>query len=210
MATTDSIKYLGVILDPQLSWNLHVNEIYKRVSSKLYFLRKLSSSLPNQNVSQLFKICIQPIFEYCCTVWGNGSANNHNKIQNLQNYAARIVTGNYDYVNYRGSDIVKSLNWQTFDQRKHYFNCVLMFKCIQGLAPSYLSNSVVMACETSDLNTRLVNSNDVSRPDVNIEKYRTAFSYTGALSYNELPENLKCITSLTRFKSSYKATMTNN
>ena len=94
---------------------------------------------------------IQPIYEYCCTVWGNGSVRNKERIQNLQNYASRIVTNNYDYVNCRGLDIVNSLNWQTFEERKDYFNAVLMFKCIHGIAPPHLSNAIVMTCEISDL-----------------------------------------------------------
>ena len=45
---------------------------------------------------------IQPTFDYAITIWGYGCDNNLHKIQRLQNRAARIVTGNYDYVTTRG------------------------------------------------------------------------------------------------------------
>ena len=32
-------------------------------------------------------------------------------------YAARLVLGNFDFMNNRGEDIVKSLNWQTVKER---------------------------------------------------------------------------------------------
>ena len=53
---------------------------------------------------------IQPKIDYAITLWGYTSQQNLQKIR-LQNRAARIVSGNYDYVNTRGIELVKSLQW---------------------------------------------------------------------------------------------------
>ena len=79
-----------------------------------------------------------------------------------------------------------------------------MFKCIHGIAPNHLSNSITMACETSDRQTRLTNSNNVALPEINIEKYRKSFLYSGAVTFNALPDSLKNMTGLQKFKLHYK------
>ena len=47
-------------------------------------------------------------------------------IQRLQNRAARIVTGNYDYVSTRGTELVKRLKWMCVTQRRDYFIIIII------------------------------------------------------------------------------------
>ena len=49
------------------------------------------------------------LFLGAITIWGYTCDINLHKIQRLQNRAARIVTGNYDYVTTRGTELVKRL-----------------------------------------------------------------------------------------------------
>ena len=87
-----------------------------------------------------------PNFDYACTIWGSVNANTK-CIQRLQNRAARIICNNFDIINYRGIDLVRELQWLSISQRINYFLCVLVFNCIHGNAPRYLSDSnVVHAC----------------------------------------------------------------
>ena len=79
---------------------------------------------------------------------------NLHKIQRLQNRAAKIVSGKYDYVNTRGIELVKSSQWMNVHQRRDYFMSILMFKCIHGLAPDYLCNEIAMQNEISERTTR--------------------------------------------------------
>ena len=85
---------------------------------------------------------IQPKIDYAISIWGYTSRQNLNKIQRLQNRAARIITGNRDYVNTRGIELVKTLKWMCVSQRRYYFMLLLMFKSIHGLAPDYLCDVV--------------------------------------------------------------------
>ena len=57
---------------------------------------------------------------------------------------ARIICNNFDYIHSHGIDLVRSLKLLTIRERRDYFLCVLMLKCIHGLAPHYLSNDVTM------------------------------------------------------------------
>ena len=56
------------------------------------------------------------------------------------NRAARIITGNFDYINVRGIDIVKRLQWMSLIERRDYVVALTVFKCIRGMAPTYISD----------------------------------------------------------------------
>ena len=51
-------------------------------------------------------------------------------------------------------DLVRELQWLSISQRINYFLCVLVFNCIHGNAPRYLSDSFDMASHMHDRNTR--------------------------------------------------------
>ena len=92
----------------------------------------------------IYQGIIQPRFDYALTIWGFTSQYNLSKVQRLQNRAARIITGEFDYIHVRGIDIVKNLKWMNVIQRRDYFVALSMFKCIHGMSPSYLSDCITM------------------------------------------------------------------
>jgi hypothetical protein len=169
-------------------------------------LRRLSSFLPHQLLSQIYKTYIQPSLEYGSTVWGNTSKRNLNKLQRLQNYAARIVSGNYDYIETRGIDIVHELAWQTLQERRDYLLASLMFKCTHELAPEYLTDQFNLVLEISERVTRASQSFDLMVPMPHIEKYKQSLLYNGAKFWNtsSLPAELKNANNIQHFKLSYK------
>ena len=67
------------------------------------------------------------------------------------------------YFTDEGDQIVKDLGWQTPDQRYDYFLSNLVYKCIHGMAPHWLTNQILMACENHDRITRSTISMDASR-----------------------------------------------
>ena len=73
---------------------------------------------------------------YCSTVWSNTSKHNINKLQLVQNFAARVVLGlkKFDHI----SQAIKSLNWLPVNDRIYLNDAVMMYKCINKLVHNYL------------------------------------------------------------------------
>ena len=88
------------------------------------------------------------------------------------------MTGNRDYINTRGADLVRELGWQTIDQRRNYFTATLMYRCINETAPRRLINELVMTNDTHDVFTRSTEHSIVQVPQPNME-------------FNEIPLNFK-------------------
>jgi hypothetical protein len=52
---------------------------------------RLRTYLPTESVIMYYNGYILPLFEYCCTVWGETTNLNLEKLRKLQKRAARII-----------------------------------------------------------------------------------------------------------------------
>ena len=116
----------------------------------------------------------------------------------------RLILETWRYINSRGIDLVRSLKLQTIRERRDYFLCVLMFKCIHGLAPHYLSNDGTMHVDIHGYDTRSAENMDLYIPRCTKEIYKRSFSYKGSSLWNKLPTWVKESTSLNDFKHNYR------
>ena len=75
---------------------------------------------------------------YCSNVWANCSKLNIAKLQSVQNFAYRIVSGirKYDHI----TPELKRLKRLPVFSQLYYRNAILAFKCMCGRAPEYLSS----------------------------------------------------------------------
>ena len=84
------------------------------------------------------------------------------------------------------------MEWLTISQRINYLLCFYVYKCMHNITPIYLSNSIDMASNMHDRQTRL------NAPmNVIVLSNRTAgvcksFMYKGAVAWNALPRDVKC------------------
>ena len=102
------------------------------------------SVLPKDLLMTVYKAYFESKFDYGISVWGCTTQPNIDKIQRMQNRVARIITGCYDFINTRELDLINEVNLQNITERRNYFLCNLMIKSMHGLAPTYVSDSIVM------------------------------------------------------------------
>ena len=100
----NNIKYLGFDIDNVLSRDIQTDSISNKLVLIIYRLSRLKPVLPSQMRMYIYTSIIQPKIEFAISIWGYKTPHDINKIQRLQNRAARILTGNYDYVNTIGID----------------------------------------------------------------------------------------------------------
>ena len=69
-------------------------------------------------------------------MWSNTSKKNISKLQKVQNFACRIITGKrkFDHI----TPTLRELRWLPVTSFAKYTLGVLAFKCVKGLAPGYL------------------------------------------------------------------------
>ena len=118
-----SCPYLGVHVDQHLKWDGHILNLCKKISQKLAVVCRLRKVLSKRMLCQQYLLCIQPCINYAISVWGSCSEQNKVLISRLQHRAARIVTGNFDYINVRGqiSWKMKELGSQSLNLWRDYY-----------------------------------------------------------------------------------------
>ena len=85
-------KCLRVQVDENLTWKRHSEHIIKKVVCNISILRGASAILMLENKVTIYEYIIEPYFNYCCLVWDGISEALSNKLQRLQNRAARVIT----------------------------------------------------------------------------------------------------------------------
>ena len=166
-----------------------------------YLLRKI---LPSQLLLNIYKSYVQSKIDYRLSIWGCTTEANLDRIQRIQNLLTRIMCNNFDYINFRGIEMVQTLRLQTIRERRDYFLCILMFKCIHGLGPHYLCNDVTMYVDINGYDTRSVENMDRYLPRCSRGIYKGSFLYKGSSLWNRLPSCLKESISIIDFKRNYR------
>ena len=86
-------KNLGVMLDPYLPWNDHIDYIGCKISAKLGMLRKARKVIPRESCLTLYNAMILPVFDYCAVVWDSCSKADREYLDKLHRRAASIIEG---------------------------------------------------------------------------------------------------------------------
>ncbi|KAJ0351242.1 hypothetical protein KNSL1_003377 [Colletotrichum chrysophilum] len=71
-AKDDAIKVLGLHLDYQLKWNVHITHTLAKVRQKMYQMRRVCGSTWGPDVLKLrhqYITSVRPIFAYTCALW---------------------------------------------------------------------------------------------------------------------------------------------
>ena len=178
-------KHLGVEIDDKLIWNEQIDKVRKKVLTGLYFMKKAANFIPKQYQSMLYNCIIAPYFNYCNVVWGRCNKTLCNKLQVLQNRAAKIITGVSRYGS--STEALNVLNWKNLEEKLSVSEAVVMYKIVNNQAPSYLSNR--FSKRETCYNTR--HKHDLFMQKPNTEYMKRSFTYRGAKLWNSLDDNVK-------------------
>ena len=65
LEVVDSAKLLGVTITCNLTWNLHVAEVIKKTSKRLYFLLQLKRAhVPKSDLVTFYMSCVRSVCDY--------------------------------------------------------------------------------------------------------------------------------------------------
>lgn len=84
-------RYLGVKLDKELNFKIHINTIIKNVSRKLYNLSKMCKFLTTKGCINVYKVMILPFLDISDIFYNSASKSYLSRLQVLQNHAIRII-----------------------------------------------------------------------------------------------------------------------
>ena len=190
-------KLLGVKVDKDMSFELHLKTLCKKVNQKVSALARIAGILPFQKRHILLKTFIESQFSYCPLIWMFCSCTLNKKINHIHERALRIV-----YRDYESSfeDLLKKDKSLTFHHRNIHQVAIEMFKIKEGLSPPFMKDIF-----SNDVEENF--RNDFRRPNINsVKKGCRSLRNFGPIVWNDmLPEKYKSCLTLEEFKSSIKS-----
>ena len=196
-----SCRNIGVVFDDILSFGKQVNALCKTSFWHLRNIWRIRTCLDKQSLEIVVHAFITNKLDFCNSILIGLPKYLIKRLQSVQNCAARLVCGlkKHEHI----SPILNNLHWLPVEKRITYKVLLIVFKCLNGLSPQYLSELLIEYKPTRTL--RSCSKKLLVVPRVNTKRYgERAFSVIGPRLWNSLPQNLRDITNLEHFKKNLK------
>jgi len=154
------------------------------------------SSLTFEAAKTLVHAFVSSRLDYCNSLLYGIGDGLLTKLQTVQNAAARVVTGTrkFDHI----TPVLRQLHWLPVRQRITFKLSMITFKCLDGLAPSYLADVCTpVSSVVGRWQLRSANSGALVVPRTRTTIGRRNFAVAGPATWNSLPVDLR-ISSLSR------------
>ena len=201
ISPTDAARNLGVIFDQHLSMTAHVNNLCKSASFVLRSIGQLRKYLDRATTEKLVHAFVTSRLDYCnCLLFGLPDKL-INKLQRVQNSAARLVTGakKRDHI----SQILSDLHWLPIKKRIMFKLLLIVYKSLNHAAPKYLSE--LFWPYHPKPNLRSSTRSLLVVPNSRLKSFGDrAFEIAGPKLWNALPMNIRAASTTHQFKSLLK------
>ena len=181
-----SIKYLGVMLDDQLSWDFHIQYLSKKLSSACGILGKIKYYVDVPTLITIYHALFKSRLQYAIICWGSANTTILQSLRTIQNRALRHISqatrySKMDtvYLNYR---ILKLDNLYVFELVKFMHD--YSKKCL----PKSFENCFPVV---SHQRTRAATRGDFSIPRCNKVIGQKSIRYQGPKMWNEMSVEIK-------------------
>ena len=100
---TDHVRYLGIIIDENLDWNMHIEYLQQKLNSCIITIKRIKKFIPKNHYQKLYFTLFLSHLTYGISAWGSSSSNKLNKIFSIQKRCIRLLFGkyfNFDHAEY--------------------------------------------------------------------------------------------------------------
>lgn len=84
-------KYLGLIIDDHLDWEIHTTSVLKKLRSYVYVFYKLRATIPLKVMKIVYHSLVESAISYGLTTYGKRNDASLKRIENLQNSIVKIM-----------------------------------------------------------------------------------------------------------------------
>ena len=136
LVRVNQCKYLGVIIDCNLTWNQQIESVRLKALRNLHLLRRARYFIDQPTALMLYQAVIQSHFDYCCPVWMNGHLTRLGRLQVIQNRALRIVLRVDNRFN--RETLYSTLGVDRLSDRWKKQSLLLIYKLVNNMLPQCL------------------------------------------------------------------------
>ena len=202
IVASNSAKNIGVTFDSALTLEQHVSNVCQACYAQLRAISRIRPNLTEDAAATLVHSFVTSRLDCCNSLLYRLSEKVIHKLQLVLNTAARIVTRSKRHE--RITPILRKLHWLPIRYRIDYKLCLMTFKCLNGIAPRYLSDLV----EPYRPSRRLRSSEQnllKRRSGKHGDRYGArSFAVAAPELWNKLPGTLRSCNDIDEFKRQLK------
>ena len=190
-----SIKYLGLIVDNLLKFDLHIDHIKSKIQKRIGAMYRGSSLLPIKYRKMFANGLFLPHFDYLDTIYCKANRKKLNDLDILYKKVAKIALG-VDRTE-SSMTVYKDMKWLPLHLRRQVHLSLYVMKIIKGQCPSNFINKFkfISGGSRDGANCNLYTPKSSSLKQ---------FYYLGARAWNNLPSDLRKIDNHKMFTKDYK------
>ena len=194
---SNQIKFLGIVIDENITWNDQIDIVKRKVSKCIGVLYKAKFILDQKCLKHIYFSFIYSYINYGNIAWASTNQSKLKKIYNKQKHASRIIYNKDKFTH--AKPLMKSLNALNVYQINIFQTLILMFKSQHRLSPTVFQNMFKKIEHKYPTNFA---NNNFKIPNLNLKSTRFAISTRGPTLWNALlTDKIKTVENLSTFQS---------
>lgn len=185
----DNTKFLGILVDKNLTWQNHIDHLCKKLSSALYVIRRIRNITDEKTAFTSYHALFSSHLKYGIVAWGSATIANLNRVLCIQKRAIRTI-----------------LRRNMLDHCKGFFvqyNILTVISLyIMETVLAVVKTNPRLRCGQHTYSTRTRNNIDL--PQHRLTKTAKSPAYTGAFFFNLLPLHVKSMVNTGTFPRTLK------
>ena len=198
------MKFLGVILDEHLTWDLQINEVCNKLKSMFHVFYSIRNFISKDNIKTIYYTLVYSRIKYGISVYGQAGITKINRIQVLQNKLLKVLAGKkFRYSTDKLHDefgLLKVVDITYQEILSFVFNYFM-----DTLTPVFQSYFVTFGAENG-INTRNTN-NLIRKIRQNTNFGANSIKSKGADLWNSLDTEIKLSFTTKQFRVKYKLSL---
>ena len=190
---SDSILDLGITMQADMSFKVHISDVIKRSRNKLSWGLSVFKSRSEEVIMTFYKSLVRPIVDYCCVLWHPTHIGEIALIEGVQRTATSKISS-VSHLNYWQR--LQTLRLMSLQRRRERYALIYMFKILQNRVPNDIE---VVFYENPRLGIKArIPPLPTVRSQVTL--FDSSFAVRGPKLWNLLPKSINTIESFSLFK----------
>lgn len=201
------IKFLGLTLSENLSWQEHITNISTKINKFTGLLSKIKNKLNPAILKDLYYSFIYPNITYGITLWGNSPVSHLKPLITSQKSFIRLIC-NLNPLD-STSSYFETLNILNINNIYIFFTSTFVFKFLHNSLPFYFNEFFKLSHTIQTTSTRHTSTFYTYKTRLKI--YYSSIRIAGPKIWDHLlPDNIKQISNFNLFKHKLKLFLISN
>ena len=180
------LKVLGIYIDKDLNWKKQINIVKKNSMNVVRNVHRLNRFLSLKHRINIYNGIISPLFDYGDILWGGCNKNDAKRLQTVQNFAVKSITGNKKYDS--ASDSFNQLQFLKLEDRRKIHESVFIHKILLNVSTPNLHQE--LSKYFPQVTTRNKTKKRLIAPAHKTSKFEKSPLHRMITTWNQTPYNL--------------------